>query len=55
MVEDRKQIQIQEIAASSMISIEALIRILGKKGIITQAEILKEIRQVKLEQEAKRN
>ena len=55
MVEQKKQIPIQEIAASNMISFEVLVRVLGKKGIITQAEILKEIRQVKLEQEADRN
>ena len=55
MKNEDKQVSIQELAVSKMISIEALVRILVKKGLVTQAEILEEIRQVKLEQEAKRN
>ncbi len=55
MKNEDKQVSIQEIAISNMISIEALVRILVKKGAVTQEEILEEIRQVKLDQEAKRN
>ena len=55
MEKERKKISIQEIAVSNMISIMALVRVLEKKGLITQAEILEEIKQVKLEQEANRN
>ncbi len=55
MAKERKQIPIQDIAVSNMVSIEALVRLLEKKGIITQSEILEEIRQVKLEQDANRN
>ncbi len=38
-----------------MISIEALVRIFVKRGFITKEEIMDEVKQVKLEQEAKRN
>ncbi len=55
MPNEKKQVSLQELAVSNMISIEALVRILVKKGAVTQEEILEEIRQVKLEQEAKRN
>ena len=47
MTDDRKQVSIQEIAVSNMISIEAMIRVLVRKGLITQQEILEEIKQVK--------
>ncbi len=52
---EEKQVSIQEIAVSNMISIEALVRILVKRGFITKEEIVDEVKQVKLEQEAKRN
>ena len=55
MLNDKKQVSIQEIAVSNMISIEALVRVLVKEGLVTRAEILEEIKQVKLEQESKRN
>ena len=55
MAKERKQVSIQEIAVSNMVSIEALVRSLEKKGVITQSEILEEIRLVKLEQESQRN
>ncbi len=51
----KKQVYIQEIALSNMISIEALVRILVKRGFITKEEIMEEVKQVKLEQEATRN
>ena len=55
MAEERKQIPIQDIAVSNMVSIEALVRVLVKRGFVMQAEILEEIRQVQSEQEAQRN
>ena len=55
MKNQNKQVSLQELAVSNMISIEALVRVLVKKGLVTQVEILEEIKQVKLEQEAKRN
>jgi len=51
----KKEVSIQEIAVSNMVSIEALVRILVKRGFITKEEIMDEVKQVKLEQEAKRN
>ncbi len=50
-----KEVSIQEIAVSNMVSIEAIVRVLVKKGLATQQELLEEIKQVKIEQEAKRN
>ncbi len=55
MSHDRKQVSLQEIALSNMVSIEAMMRVLVSKGLITQKEVLDEIKQVRLEQEAKRN
>ena len=52
---EEKQVSIREIAVSNMISIEAMVRILVKRGFITQEEIIDEVKQVKLEQEATRN
>lgn len=52
---EKPQVSIQEIAVSNMISIEAIVRLLVRKGLITQNEILEEVKQVKADQEAKRN
>ena len=52
---EEKQVSIQEIAVSNMISIEAMVRILVKRGFITKEALMDEVKQVKLEQEAKRN
>ena len=52
---EEKQVSIQEIAVSNMISIEEMVRILVKRGFITKEEIMDEVKQVKFEQEAKRN
>ena len=48
---EEKQVSIQEIAVSNMISIEAMVRVFVKKGLVTQQEILKEIKLVELAQE----
>ena len=37
---EEKQVSIQEIAVSNMISIEAMVRILVKRGFITKEEIM---------------
>ena len=55
MTEERNQKSTKEIVFSNMLSIETLIRVLEKKGIITQVDILEELRQFNLEQEAQRN
>ncbi len=52
---EEKQVSIQEIAVSNMISIEAMVRVLVKKGLVTQQEILEEIKLVELAQESERN
>ncbi len=52
---EEKQVSIQEIAVSNMISIEAMVRVLVKKGLVTQQEILEEIELVELAQENERN
>jgi len=52
---EEKQVSIQEIAVSNMVSIEAMVRVLVKKGLVTQQEILEEIKLIELEQEATRN
>ncbi len=52
---EEKQVSIQEIAVSNMVSIEAMVRVLVKKGLVTQQELLEEIKLVELAQEAKRN
>ena len=52
---EEKQVSIQEIAVSNMVSIEAMVRVLVKKGLVTQQEILEEIQLVELAQESERN
>ncbi len=52
---EEKQVSIQEIAVSNMVSIEAMVRVLVKKGLVTQQEILEEIKLVELAQESERN
>ena len=47
---EEKQVSIQEIAVSNMISIEAMVRVLVKKGLVSQQEILEEIELVELAQ-----
>ena len=44
---EEKQVSIQEIAVSNMISIEAMVRILVKRGFIIKEEIMAEVKQVK--------
>ena len=47
MAEEREQVSIEEIAISNMISIEALVNVLITKGIVTQDEIINEIKRLK--------
>jgi len=49
----REIVNNQELLISNMLEIQALIRILKKKGITTEDEILKEIEQLKDEMEVK--
>jgi len=43
----------QELLVSNMLEIQALIRILNRKGITTEDEILKEVEQLRSEMEVK--
>jgi hypothetical protein len=43
----------QELLVSNMLEIQALIRILEKKGITTEDEILEEVKALKVEMEEK--
>ena len=43
----------QELLVSNMLEIQALIRILNRKGITTETEILEEVKQLKVEMEDK--
>ena len=46
---ERKEVSSDELVYSNMMSIEALFRVLQKKGIVTQREVLDELALVKKE------
>ena len=50
---DNRLISNEELLVSNMLEIQALIRIVNRKGITTEAEILEEVKQLKVEMEAK--
>lgn len=52
---ERETISFEEIAYSNMMSIEALVSLLTRKGLITEQEILNELRAIKLRDEKERN
>ncbi len=49
----RKEVSFDELSYSNMMSIEALVRVLEKKGIVTQREVLDELTVVKKEMSGK--
>jgi len=51
----RKTVTYEEIAYSNMMSIEALASLLTRKGLITQQEILDELKAIKLRDEKEKN
>ena len=51
MGEPRETISLEELLFSEIIQSEALTRLLVKKGIITQGELLAEVRDVQKEQD----
>lgn len=51
---ERETISFEEIAYSNMMSIEALVSLLTRKGLITEQEILNELRAIKLRDEKER-
>ena len=52
---ERKTITYEEIAYSNMMSIEALVSLLTRKGLITEQEIMDELRAIKLRDEKEKN
>ena len=51
----RKTITYEEIAYSNMMSIEALVSLLTRKGLITEQEILDELKAIKLRDDKEKN
>ena len=52
---ERKTISYEEIAYSNMMSIEALVNLLTRKGLITQQEVLDELMAVRARDEKGKN
>ena len=52
---ERETITYKEIAHSNMMSIEALVSLLTRKGLITEQEILDELKAVRLRDEKEKN
>ena len=52
---ERKTVSYEEIAYSNMMSIEALVSLLTRKGLITQQEVLDELKAVRTRDEQERN
>ena len=52
---ERETVTYEEIAYSNMMSIEALVSLLTRKGLITQQEILDELKAVRLRDEKEKN
>ena len=52
---ERKTITYEEIAYSNMMSIEALVSLLTRKGMITEQEILDELKAIKIRDEKEKN
>ena len=52
---ERKTVTYEEIAYSNMMSIEALVSLLTRKGLITELEILEELKAVRLRDEKEKN
>jgi hypothetical protein len=52
---ERETVTYKEIAHSNMMSIEALVSLLTRKGLITEQEILDELKTVRLRDEKEKN
>ncbi len=53
MSKDKPLVSWEELAVSTMLEVQALIRILERKGLVIKDEILKEVEAVKKEMEEK--
>ncbi len=54
-IESNPVVTIEELAISNMFEIQAMLKVLVKKGIINEDEVLEEIRHLKEEHLEKRN
>jgi hypothetical protein len=52
-VDDKEMVTAQELITSMVYAQEAVVRLLERKGILTQKEVLDEIKKVRIEQEKK--
>jgi hypothetical protein len=52
---ERETVTYKEIAYSNMMSIEALVSLLTRKGLITEQEILDELKAIRLRDENEKN
>ncbi len=52
---ERETVTYEEIAYSNMMSIEALVSLLTRKGLITEREILDELKAIRLRDEKEKN
>ena len=52
---ERETVTYKEIAYSNMMSIEALVSLLTRKGLITEQEILDELKAIKLRDDKEKN
>ena len=52
---ERKTVTYEEIAYSNMMSIEALVSLLTRKGLITELEIMEELKAARLRDEKEKN
>ena len=52
---ERETVTYEEIAYSNMMSIEALVSLLTRKGLITEQEILDELKAIKVRDEKEKN
>ncbi len=55
LMTERKTITYEEIAYSNMMSIEALVSLLTRKGLITEQEILDELKAIRIRDEREKN
>ncbi len=52
---ERETVTYKEIAYSNMMSIEAIVSLLTRKGLITEQEILDELKAIKMRDQKERN
>ena len=53
MAEGKETVTLEDLVYAEMIQSEAIVRLLVKKGIISQEELMEEVKAVNVEQQAK--